>query len=285
MGGLTALLVAGLFLVNVLITYRGRYPLYLNLFGIVPALALASVTALVSLEVVGSYWPYLCVFGIYFILPFKYARYANLLYVLLVLVIGSVYLEQTIAIRFCTVLVGISVFILIFSREIEKSQDQLRAQATTDALTGVLNRTILAKSLTEAVEQFQYRETPATVCLIDIDNFKTINDRYGHDAGDRVLVTLASEITKLLTAKATLFRVGGEEFLVLIKNTALAEGKKTADAIRSIVQNLPLLEDHQVTVSIGISEIEASFDWKAWMKVSDEKLYRAKEQGRNQVVS
>lgn len=284
-GGITALLVAALFFVNAVITFRGMYPLYLNLFGIVPALVLASVTALISLGVVGSYWPYLCVFGIYFILPFNYAKYASFAYLVLVVVVACLYLELAIAIRFCAVLIATSIFIYIFSREFEKTQDSLKRLATIDTLTGVLNRTMLTDSLTRAIEQFRRRGTSSAVCLIDIDNFKTINDSFGHEAGDKVLATLAKEITSLLSAHDTLFRIGGEEFLILMKNTGLAEGRKTAEAIRSVVQDLSLLEEHQVTVSIGVSEVEADFDWKAWMKSSDEKLYFAKEGGRNQVVS
>lgn len=283
-GGITALLVAVLFVANAVVSARGEYVLYLNLFGIVPALVLASVTALISLNVVGSYWPYLCVFAIHFILPFSYAKYANLAYLVLVLAVGGRYLDSTIAIRFCTVLVGISLFIFIFSREIEKNQLKLKRLATIDALTGVLNRTVLEESLTSAIEEFHRRGTIATVCLIDIDDFKTINDSYGHDAGDRVLVALASEIAGLLTENDTLFRIGGEEFLVIMRSTNVEGGKKTAEAIVSMAQDLPFLEDRQVTVSVGVSEVEESFDWKAWMKVSDEKLYLAKEQGRNRVV-
>lgn len=283
-GGLTALTVAALFAINAVITCRGKYPLLLNLFGIVPALAVASITALVSLGVVGSYWPYLCVFGTYYILPFDYAKYANLVYLVLVLAVASMSLEQTIAIRFCMVLIGISLFIFVFSREIAKTQATLKRQATTDPLTGVLNRMLLAESLTQATERFHRRGALSTVCLIDIDNFKSINDNYGHDAGDKVLVGVALEITKLLSQKDTLFRVGGEEFLILMHETDAGNGWKTAEAIRSLVQDLRLVENHEVTVSIGVSEVDASFDWKTWMQVSDEKLYFAKENGRNQVV-
>ncbi|MFK7831623.1 MAG: GGDEF domain-containing protein [Congregibacter sp.] len=284
-GGVTALLLALLFFANTVTTSRGTYPLYLNLFGIVPALALASITALISLQVVGSYWPYLCVFSIYFILPFHYAKYASLAYLVLVLAVASVYLERVIAIRFCTVLIATSVFIFIFSREIEKSQDGLKKLATTDTLTGVLNRTMLTESLTQATEQFHRRGNLSTVCLIDIDNFKAINDNFGHDAGDKVLATFAKEISKQLAVDDVLFRIGGEEFLILLKNTGVNEGQKTAEVIRSIVQELSLLEGHEVTVSIGVSEVDAGFDWKAWMKSCDEKLYLAKKRGRNQVVS
>jgi diguanylate cyclase (GGDEF)-like protein len=283
-GGVTALLLAVLFFINAVITSRGKYPLYLNLFGIVPALALASITALVSLGVVGSYWPYLCVFGIYFILPFEYAKPANVAYLVLVLAVAVVYLERALAVRFCMVLIATSVFIFIFSREIERTQDSLKKLATVDSLTGVLNRTMLADSLTRAIEQFRRHATHSTVCLIDIDNFKTINDCFGHEAGDRVLATLATEITRLIEAKHTLFRIGGEEFLILMESTGLFEGRKTAEAIRSIVQEMSLLGEQEVTVSIGVSEVDADFDWKAWMKSSDEKLYLAKERGRNQVV-
>ncbi|MDT0593579.1 GGDEF domain-containing protein [Glaciecola petra] len=284
-GGVTALLVAGLFALNVLLTYRGKYSLHLNLFGIAPALALASVTAIVSLKEIGSFWSYLCVFGIYYILPFAYAKWTNLVFSLAVLSAALIYLPQDLALRFCIVLMGINIFIFISMREITKTQVELVKQANTDVLTGLLNRSKLDEHLNRAILDFKQNKTPSAICLIDIDHFKTINDTYGHDTGDKVLKNLATELQNMISDNDYLFRIGGEEFLLLLTDTKAKDAWKVADAIRAIVSELPLLKEQEVTMSIGVAAVKAEYDWKLWMKSSDAKLYDAKRNGRNQVVS
>lgn len=283
-GGITGLLVAILFAANVMITWRGRYALFLSLFCITPALAIASITALITLQVVGSYWAYLCVFGIYYILPFHYAKHANSVFVLVVVLTAWFTLEQTIAIRFCMVLIGTSIFIFISSKEIMKTQAVLEKQANTDVLTGALNRGKLTQYLEDSILHCRKKSMLSTICLLDIDHFKTINDKYGHDAGDKVLISLANEITDMISAQDILFRIGGEEFLILMKNADLGSASQTAEAIREVITNLPLLKEQQVTVSIGVAEVKSEYDWREWMKTADENLYIAKNNGRNQVV-
>lgn len=284
-GGITALIVAGLFAWNVLLTYRGKYSLHLNLFGIAPSLALASVTAIVSLQVIGSFWSYLCIFAIYYILPFKYAKLANIIFLIAVVSTAMISLPQDLALRFCMVLIGISVFIFISMREITKTQAVLEKQVNTDVLTGLLNRSKLEEYLSKAILDFNENTIPSAICLIDIDHFKTINDTYGHDTGDNVLKNLATELQQMISNTDYLFRIGGEEFLLLMTDTPARDAWKVADAIRAVVSDLPLLKEQDVTMSVGLAEVKAEYDWKLWMKKSDEKLYDAKRNGRNQVVS
>ncbi|MFT6270139.1 MAG: diguanylate cyclase [Alphaproteobacteria bacterium] len=85
------------------------------------------------------------------------------------------------------------------------------------------------------------------------------------------MVGLSDFILSVISSKDILYRIGGEEFLILMNNTHLLEGRKTADALRSSVENLALLDDHAVTISIGVTEVQKDYNWKAWMKYSDEK--------------
>lgn len=282
--GITSLCVALLFAVNAALTYRGKYSLYLSLFAIVPALAIASITALISLNVVGSYWSYLCVFGIYYILPFHYAKYANMVFLAVVLVVAWISLEQIIAIRFCMVLIGISIFIFISSKEITTAQSVLKKQVNTDSLTGALNRNSLYKCLKEAIDHYKQKDVLSTIFLIDIDHFKKINDNFGHDVGDQVLLDLTAEISAKLKSTDLLFRIGGEEFLVLMHDTNLIQGQREAEQIRLAMRNLPSAIGKQISVSIGISEVNKHSDCREWMKDADEKLYIAKRNGRNQIA-
>lgn len=284
LGGVITLCVCMLFAINAFVGWRGRYSLYLNLYGVVPAFTLGASNALLTLQVIGSYWSYLCVFAIYFILPFKYTKYANVVFLIAVITAAWLSLEHAVFIRFSVVLVGASIFIYISKRETTKAQVLLRTQAVTDALTGTFNRVQMPDNLEEAILNCKENGVKATLCIVDIDHFKAINDNYGHDAGDKVLVGLTASIQEVISPKDILFRIGGEEFLILMNNTALTEGSKTANTLRSTVENLSLLDNHKVTISIGVTEVKHDYSWKTWMKHSDEKLYIAKENGRNQVV-
>ena len=285
LGAIVTLFVCLLFAYNAYVGWRGRYSLYLNLFGVVPAFTVGASNALIELSVAGSYWSYLCVFAIYFILPFRYTKYANAVFLVAVISAAWLSLEYPIFIRFSMVLIGASIFIFISKRETTKAYDLVETQAITDSLTGVLNRVTMPDCLEKAILLSRESDTKSTLCLIDIDHFKAINDTYGHEAGDQVLVGLSASIMSLISTKDTLFRIGGEEFLILMNDTDLNEGSKTADNLRTVVADLSLIEDHHFTISIGVSEVSAVYDWKQWMKRSDENLYKAKESGRNQVAS
>lgn len=284
LGGVITICVSLLFAINTYACWRRRYILYLNLFVILPAFTLGAVNAIVTLQTVGTYWSYLCVFAIYFILPFQYTKYANAAFLIAVISAAWLSLDSAIFSRFSAVLIGASLAISISTKEISKAHNLLKKQSITDFLTGTLNRVELPENLEAAIANYKVKGVKSTLCIIDIDNFKTINDNYGHEAGDKVLIGISAVILSLISRKDTFFRIGGEEFLILMNNTDINEGSKTADALRAVVEDLPLLDNQQITISIGVAEVKADYNWKIWMKHSDEKLYIAKQNGRNQIA-
>lgn len=282
--GFFAFIIAALCNINAWFCYRGHYNLGLNLFVITPVIMLAILFILNELAVVGCFWAYLMVLAFYFILPEKHAWITNIIFMTLVLPVSFMTLDQAVAIRFNTVLLGTSFFAYLSMREITKQHYLLKNLATIDHLTGLNNRTLLQSALEIAIHQSSRTKTAMTLLMIDIDHFKKINDEHGHDIGDMALISVAKYLKKSIRASDMLFRIGGEEFLVLLHNTDEIDGKELAEKMRKGVEQLNLVPDHSITISIGISTLQPGMDWKEWMKISDNNMYRAKSGGRNRVV-
>jgi diguanylate cyclase (GGDEF)-like protein len=167
----------------------------------------------------------------------------------------------------------------------ETAQAELRRLARTDPLTGALNRLALDE---EGQRLFDQGDALAAV-MLDADHFKTINDRFGHAVGDRVLAALARGIAGLLRPGDVLGRAGGEEFLLLLPRSDLAGAVALAEALRVHVAGMALELDGQaqpISVSIGVAVRTAGDrDVACLVKRADRALYEAKRAGRNRVVA
>ena len=188
------------------------------------------------------------------------------------------------AMRMTATLLAVSVFTAVFVRIITEQQDRLHSMATTDALTGLLNRTILDRTLEEAIQVNNRTDEPMTLVFLDMDHFKSINDTLGHDAGDRVLQDVASLLVRRLRRIDRIFRLGGEEFMVFLHGTDVGNGQKIAEELRLAVASLSTIPEQTITVSLGLAGLRPGDDLLTWMKRGDQNLYRAKVQGRNRVV-
>ena len=156
----------------------------------------------------------------------------------------------------------------------------------TDALTGLLNRYGLQHILAREHAEARRYNRPFSCLLIDLDNFKTINDTYGHTIGDLTLQQLASVLREAVRASDTVFRYGGEEFLVLLPETDLDGAIALAEKIRAFAASRHFGEDQQVfnlTLSAGASTLCADESGHDMIARADMALYHAKEQGRDRV--
>jgi diguanylate cyclase (GGDEF)-like protein len=170
-------------------------------------------------------------------------------------------------------------------RIVNNLQNRLLGQIVTDPLTGAYNRRQMDTSLAEAIERNRRTGAPASILMIDLDHFKQINDAFGHPVGDEVLkglVTLVSEKSRKLDR---LFRMGGEEFLLLLPDTKGSDAVLRAENLRRMVAAAPLLPKRPVTASIGVSELAGDTAANTWIKRADDALYRAKQDGRDRVVA
>jgi len=155
---------------------------------------------------------------------------------------------------------------------------KLREAAVHDALTGLFNRGRMQQMLDES-------PCPAALAMLDIDNFKEINDTYGHAAGDAVLVRLAELLKRLEKHSVTVARWGGEEFLLLCDRHGSA--RTLCESLRQAAENTPVVYNGRTihwTVTIGLAEEAEADSATSLLRIADEKMYEGKRGGRNQVV-
>jgi len=160
------------------------------------------------------------------------------------------------------------------------------AAALRDPLTGVGNRAALDQALEREIRLARRNGTPLTLLILDVDRFKRVNDTYGHDAGDCVLRTLAHCITTCVRTTDLVARFGGEELAVLLNNTDVQGAYLLAERIRIAVEATQIRYNNkaiQITVSIGVSDLQPEDDSRSLFCRADAALYCAKETGRNRV--
>ncbi|HRQ63669.1 MAG TPA: diguanylate cyclase [Xanthomonadaceae bacterium] len=172
----------------------------------------------------------------------------------------------------------------IFASRTRAQHQQLELQATHDALTGIPNRRAMEHELAFAAESMRRSGTAFGLILMDLDHFKRVNDRFGHGEGDRVLVSFTRVVARNTRKVDRLFRLGGEEFVLLVSATTPAGLRMTADKLRECVEVELLYPDGVVTVSAGAVMLRAGEHWQDWLRRADAALYRAKNGGRNRVV-
>jgi two-component system cell cycle response regulator len=162
--------------------------------------------------------------------------------------------------------------------------------AITDALTGLFNRRYMETHLGTLIEQAASRGKPLAALVLDIDYFKSVNDNYGHDAGDDVLRDFALRIKRSIRGIDLACRYGGEEFVVIMPETDMAVAAMVAERLRRRIAAEPFAIDRgsrtiPVTISVGIAALRGRDDnAAAVLKRADQALYRAKRDGRNRVV-
>jgi diguanylate cyclase (GGDEF)-like protein len=167
--------------------------------------------------------------------------------------------------------------------EIEKSEYERSSKE--DPLTGCLNRAGFSSVLMREQENLSKNGRPVSFVMLDIDHFKHINDTYGHQVGDEVLVNLTKLIQGKIRNTDALVRWGGEEFVVLCGDTPIQNAQFLAEKLRIAIENTVLIKQQQVTCSFGIAEMIPDEDPKRLFERADKALYASKEGGRNRVTS
>ena len=265
--------------------YSNKYNTYIGLLSSIPMMFIGSALVLFELGVTGSYWPFLSVFGFYFTLQLTMARVANVVYLFVMLPIAYYSLPFDVFVRFYPGLFGISLFLYICVNEIQNQHQTLTEMSITDSLTGLYNRTVLDLTLENAINLSKRENKSMTLLMIDIDDFKIINDSFGHPVGDEVLKCVATLMKENFRKTDALFRVGGEEFLVLLRDSNRTNSVMVAERLRETISKSELIREQQVTISVGVSELKSHTQWKDWLSDCDKRLYKAKELGKNKVVS
>lgn len=252
-------------------------------FLLIPA-SVSIVLSVIYQGIFGTYWCYPLLLFFYFVLS---RRTANLCAALLLVAVTFAVMQsspQALTVRFSVSLSVLIVMANIIVWAIDDLHRRLLEQTIKDPLTGAFNRRHMNTQLSEAVSQKRRHKTPASILMIDIDHFKRINDELGHGMGDKVLIEIVEMIVRRVRHTDKLFRIGGEEFLLFLPATGEKDAAIVAEHLCGMIADAPMLKDRKVTVSIGVSELQADETLDDWMKQTDESLYKAKNEGRDRFV-
>jgi diguanylate cyclase (GGDEF)-like protein/PAS domain S-box-containing protein len=168
--------------------------------------------------------------------------------------------------------------------QLKEMEEELKRLSITDPLTQIYNRGKFHQALEEEIKRQRRYETDLTAIMLDIDHFKPINDTYGHDVGDKILVSLV-ELVKLCIRETDIFsRWGGEEFMILLPHTSLDNAARLAERIRVKVTESNFEVVGSVTCSFGVSELLPEDTDETFTKRVDNALYESKRNGRNRVT-
>ena len=243
--------------------------------------AMASATILGE---VGRDWMYVALLSNFFLVDRRIATFFAALALLMLASHGKSFETTLQMISFVTTASLVSAFAFIFAARTESQRCQLETLATRDALTGIDNRRAMERELQIAVETYKRDQVAFGLVMLDLDHFKRVNDRYGHDAGDRVLIAVAGLIQKATRKVDRLFRFGGEEFVLLLPGT-------NVDGLQLVTANLRNKIGAElrgpagpVTGSMGAAALRPDEDSRSWLARADAALYRAKNNGRNCAV-
>jgi diguanylate cyclase len=163
---------------------------------------------------------------------------------------------------------------------------ETQLQASTDTLTGLFNR----RAFSEQIGAIPPNQHPVAVAMADLDHFKTLNDTYGHETGDRALRLFARVLRDSLRSSDVVSRYGGEEFAIVLPRTSLRQACTVGEQIRSAVMAKPLMKRStgeqlgRVTISVGLSTLRPDDTPQSFIERADAALYAAKRMGRNRVI-
>ena len=184
---------------------------------------------------------------------------------------------------------GTNEYLVLFHNitKIEGEKKKIIKLAEHDALTGIYNRVKLNALFPQFIfAANKFSQKKFSIILFDIDHFKAINDTYGHNVGDSVLIELTYTVKKILREEDIFVRWGGEEFVVLLKTpSSIEDAYRLASRLRAHIEDHPFLHVGQVTCSFGVTQFKAGDTQIILLERVDEALYDAKEGGRNQVMA
>ena len=187
--------------------------------------------------------------------------------------------------------IGLAVPMLAFLttklRELAIAHYQLAQHAATDSLTSVLNRGAFKALVDGYLTQIRADELKGALLVVDADNFKSINDRFGHDRGDDALQIIAGSIKELLRGRDIVGRIGGEEFGVFLPGSSPIQAKQVAERIRKCIAEAEFIAEGTawpLSVSVGGAVFERHLPFNELFRIADQQLYAAKNSGRNRVL-
>ncbi|NQD38832.1 GGDEF domain-containing protein [Permianibacter sp. IMCC34836] len=285
LSGSVTLLACAAIAISTWLIWRQRALLFAHLLGcLVPSLAVLYFIPI--MPIYATMWSYPMVVFFYLYLELRLAILFNLLFAAGLAVLAWSALAMDLYSRLLVTHFVVGGMTLIFARTVAKQQQELQQAANTDSLTGLANRRAVQQALENWQRQRSRYGVPATLLLIDLDHFKSVNDQGGHQAGDQVLMQVAAILRRRARDTDMAGRWGGEEFVLVLPHTHGRDGMAVAETLRSSIAELrpgaPTVP--MITTSIGVAELLAHDTPESWIARADAALYQAKAAGRDRVV-
>lgn len=224
----------------------------------------------------------LILFPVYLLFYFLLPYYQNNAEIIIVLRINALIMNVA-AWIFSVMVMRMRTITFIDKKIILKRNEQLKELTKRDSMTSLLNHEYVYKKLCEEIERAKLTEYPLTVIMIDIDDFKRINDSFGHLIGDRVIIQIAQTLVRTCRSSDIIGRYGGEEFIIILPETNLNEAVSLAERIRSTIEETQFENGCRITISSGIMEFHGETAEELIMG-ADKSQYAAKENGKNRIV-
>lgn len=232
----------------------------------------------------GLFWVFVVVVTNFFLTSRRIALSANALLLVVVWLQPDSYINPLDRISFIVTSTLVTTYTYIFAYVTATQRERLESLASQDALTGCANRRAMELELERSIAIHRRDRTAYSLAVFDLDHFKSINDRYGHEAGDQVLVDFVELLRGRTRRSDQLFRMGGEEFVLLMRDTDRAQMEVVLHKLHRAVQESLGGLGGPVTVSIGGSQLRSGDGWSDWLSRADAAMYEAKHEGRDRVV-
>lgn len=231
-------------------------------------------------------WVYPALSITFYLMPLFIAAIVSVISLSIVVVLIYPSVDYVFLLTFVISTTSTFAFLYAFSSRMQKQALSLEQLATTDSLTEVGNRRALEEKLIDIKQQIDREpEQCSSLIIFDIDYFKRINDAHGHGCGDLVLQDFVKVIGSRIRTTDFLFRLGGEEFVLLLPNTRLKEASRLASELLTVIEQAQWCKaDLDITSSAGVAEYNGNESTYEWVERADQALYRAKNSGRNQLV-
>ncbi|MCX7553490.1 GGDEF domain-containing protein [Marinicella sp. S1101] len=225
------------------------------------------------------YWAYPSVALVFYLLPPKHGILMwSISAVIILFLIRDLPLIQLISISMTLFIT--SFFCYFFAAKMEQQHIRLRKIANEDVLTGTLNR----RAFNQATEALKGSDKPQSGILFDLDNFKQVNDYFGHATGDQVLEKSVEFVAAMLKKEDQFFRIGGDEFAILCKDRDFDYAYKLALEVHQAFSRSEIKQQHHLTLSMSVAQKEPDEDIIEWLNRLDSAMYHAKKSGRNQII-
>ncbi len=274
------LFLVSIFVINGIYVYKTRkVEIPRMIFAIV--LVAANVVGFHLLGLAQMPWSYPALVAIFFAVKPKLAAVFCLICVVWLAAIAYSHMTTFAFTTYVVTLVFTCVFVFIFANITYEQRSALTRLSRRDPLTNIRNRRAFDQKLEEIIGLIRKHQQTSLV-VFDIDHFKHLNDTFGHSLGDKVLVELADIVGNRIRRLDRFYRIGGEEFAIVLNSVRQEEALSIAENIRHLVEDTLFAGEHKITISIGITEYRENESKMEWFDRCDAALYSAKDAGRNQ---